>query len=194
MRRCVAHRPPARGAAGNPAEGFGSQVAQIQRAVEHRSERVQHTRSEERRRLLRGPRLRGMARGRWVAWAPKHRLGFSASPQPRSRVISTWWVSSLSWHHAAMALMAGGPAGAAVTTGRVGAGAPAAAPPLENSVISEPDEAQAWEAGRKVRPDAKPLAMADRIAETRPLFAAEAEPANGHHGVGAVWNHGQAHL
>jgi hypothetical protein len=56
-----------RGAAGNPAEGFGGQVAQVQGAAEHRSERIQHTRSEERRSLLRGPRLRGMARGRWVA-------------------------------------------------------------------------------------------------------------------------------
>jgi hypothetical protein len=46
---------------------------------------------------------------------------------------------------------------------------------------------------QKGESDAKPLAVADRIAETRPLFAAEAEPANGHHGVGADWNHGQAH-
>jgi hypothetical protein len=39
----------ARGAAGKPAEGFGAQVVQIQGAAEHRSERIRHTRSEERR-------------------------------------------------------------------------------------------------------------------------------------------------
>src|SRR5262252_704967 len=69
-----------RGAAGNPGERFGAQV-QIQGAAvsgsprnpwvswggEHRSERIRHTRSEERRSLLGGPRLRGMARGRWAA-------------------------------------------------------------------------------------------------------------------------------
>ena len=58
---------PARGAAGNPAERFGGQVVQIQGAAEHRSERIRHTRSEERRSLLGGPRLRGMARRRWAA-------------------------------------------------------------------------------------------------------------------------------
>src|SRR5262245_27824620 len=88
-----AFRHSGRGAAGNPAERFGDQVVQIQGAAdsgsprnpwvswggEHRSERIQHpgsprsllrgvdTRSEERRSLLGGPRLRGMARGRWAA-------------------------------------------------------------------------------------------------------------------------------
>src|SRR5262249_54649313 len=108
----------ARGAAGNPAERLGGQGGQIQGAAvsgsprnprgswggDHRSERIQHpgsprsllrgvdTRSEERRSLLGGPRLRGMARGRWTAsgvptkpasWggqAPKIRTGFSAAP------------------------------------------------------------------------------------------------------------------
>src|SRR5215831_16011462 len=91
-----------RGADERPAERFGAQVVQIQGAAdsgsprnpwvswggEPRSERIQHTRSEERRRLLGGPRLRGMARGRWAAsgvptkpasWggqAPKIRTGF----------------------------------------------------------------------------------------------------------------------
>src|ERR687886_25345 len=82
------------GAAGKPAERFGGQVPQsgvpreiedsvgweMQGADEHRSERIRHTRSEERRSLLGGPRLRGMARGRWGAWAPKIRLSFSAAP------------------------------------------------------------------------------------------------------------------
>src|SRR3984893_5359147 len=59
-----------RGAAGKPAERFGGQVRQLQGGDEHRSERIRHTRSEE----------RGSRRGRWRAWAPKIRPGFSAAP------------------------------------------------------------------------------------------------------------------
>src|ERR1700716_1698628 len=59
-----------RGAAGKPAERFGGQVRQLQGGAEHRSERIQHTRSEERR----------SRRGRWRAWTLKIRSGFSAAP------------------------------------------------------------------------------------------------------------------
>src|SRR5262245_9227250 len=76
-----AERVPPRGAAGNPGERVGGQVVQIQGAAdsgsprnpwvwwggEHRGERIQHTRSEERKTLHGGPRLPGMTRRRWAA-------------------------------------------------------------------------------------------------------------------------------
>jgi hypothetical protein len=42
-----------RGAAGNPAERFGTQVVQLLGASEHRNKRIRHTRREERRRQQR---------------------------------------------------------------------------------------------------------------------------------------------
>src|SRR2546430_5465265 len=58
-----------RSTAGNLHEGFGGQVPQMQGAAEHVRERIRNTRPSARRRR----------RGRWGAWAPKHRGGFSAA-------------------------------------------------------------------------------------------------------------------
>src|SRR5438105_12673984 len=59
----------ARSVAENLHEGFGGQVPQLQGAAEHVRERISNTRPSARRRR----------RGRWGAWAPEHRGGFSAA-------------------------------------------------------------------------------------------------------------------
>ena len=67
------------GAAGNRGEAFGGQVVKVEGGDEQRSERIRHTRSEERRSLLGGPCLRGMPRSRWAASARSHACALAAA-------------------------------------------------------------------------------------------------------------------